>query len=405
VAFRLLSLVGVMAGASFAASSAPTFHKDIEPIFEARCQSCHRPGEVAPMSLLTYKEARPWAKAIRAALLTGKMPPWSPDPHYGKFSNDLSLHAGEKEKIVAWVEAGAPEGRLSDAPKPRVFTEGWNIPKPDVVFELPEPLDVPASGVLDYKYIKVPTNFTEDKWVQMAEVRPSAPAVVHHSIVMVEAPGSARQEYLAGYAPGMLPQLWKPGQARLIKAGSVLEFQMHYQPNGTATHDRTKIGLVFAKSPVTEQIFGTYVAPPGLNIPPGVDNFRVDASRTLGQTVTLMGLRPHMHLRGKSMEIRAVYPTGETEILVKVPRYDFHWQPYYYLETPKVLPRGTRIEVTAYFDNSANNPNNPDPTVTVTWGPQSTDEMMIGWLDLAVDRNAVPGNAKKTSAAGSRERP
>ena len=377
----------------FAAASAPTFHKDIEPILQARCQGCHRPGEVAPMVLLRYQDVRPWAKAIRAAVLAGKMPPWSPDPKYGKFSNDLSLAPGEKEKIVAWIDAGAPEGNLSDAPPPRQFPEGWNIPQPDAVFELPEAYEVPASGTIDYQYIHVPTNFTEDKWVQIAEVRPGAPSVVHHAIVVMRAPGSRREEYLGGYAPGMMPQSWKPGQARLIKAGTVLEFQMHYATNGTPARDRTRIGLIFAKQPVTEQVIGTQVVPTSLSIPPGDANYRVDASATMGKTVKLVAIRAHMHLRGKSMELRAVYPNGESEILLSVPKYDFNWQPYYYLETPKILPRGTRIEATSYFDNSPNNRFNPDPTATVTWGPQSWDEMMIGWLDIAVERDPTHNDA------------
>lgn len=378
------ALVLVTAGLAAAAPAPPTFHKDIEPIFQARCQTCHRPGEVAPMSLLTYREARPWAKAILAAVAQGKMPPWTPDPRYGQFTNDLSLHPGEKEKILAWVEAGAPEGSISDAPRPRAFPQGWNIPTPDAVFELPEPYPVPASGAIDYQYIDVPTHFTEDKWVQMAEVRPGEPAVVHHAIVVMKAPGSRREEYLGGYAPGMTPQIWKPGQARLLKAGSILTFQMHYQTNGKPASDRTKIGLVFARGPVTERVIGTQVMPPALNIPPEVADYRVDAARVFDQPVKLMAMRAHMHLRGKSMELRAVYPSGETEILLSIPRYDFNWQPYYYLETPKQLPAGTRIECTAHFDNSPNNRFNPDPTVTVTWGPQTWDEMMIGWLDVAV---------------------
>lgn len=380
---RLLALILLATG--LATAAAPTFHKDIEPIFQARCQNCHRAGEVAPMPLLTYQEARPWAKAIRAAVAGGKMPPWTPDPRYGKFTNDLSLRPGEKETIVAWIDAGAPEGKSSDAPRAREFRPGWNIPAPDVVFELPEPYNVPASGAVDYQYIDVPTHFTEDKWVQMAEVRPGQPAVVHHAIVVMKAPGSRREEYLGGYAPGMTPQIWRPGQARLVKAGAVLTFQMHYSTNGKPASDRTRIGLVFAKGPVTEQVIGTQVVPPGLNIPPGVADYRVDAGSVFGETVKLVAIRAHMHVRGKSMELRAVYPTGESEVLLSIPRYDFNWQPYYYLETPKELPRGTRIECTAHFDNSPNNKFNPDPTATVTWGPQTWDEMMIGWLDITVE--------------------
>jgi hypothetical protein len=338
------------------------------------------------MSLLTFEEARPWAKAIRAAVLAGKMPPWSPDPKYGKFSNDLSLSSEEKEKIAAWVDGGAAEGRKSDAPHAKSFPQGWQIPEPDVVFEMPEAFDVPASGAIEYQFIRVPTNFTEDKWVQLAEVRPGNPAVVHHAIVVVDSPESrGREEYLGGYAPGMLPQMWKPGQARLVKAGSTLTFQMHYTANGKAAQDRTKIGLVFAKGPVSERIVAMQSMPQGLAIPPGVSHFRVDGVATLRQDAKLVAMRAHAHVRGKSFEFRAVYPNGESEILLDIPKYDFNWQPYYYLETPKELPRGTRIECTAYFDNSANNPFNPDPAATVFWGPQTWDEMMIGWFDVAVD--------------------
>ncbi len=367
---------------------APTFHKDVEPILQKRCQMCHRAGEAAPMALMTYEQARPWAKAIRTSVITGKMPPWTADPHYGKFTNDLSLSPAEKQTLVAWVDGGAPEGNEADAPKPAAFTEGWRIPKPDVVFEMPQEFEVPAKGVIDYQYIPVPTHFTEDKWVQMAEVRPGDRSLVHHSIVVIDdGTGVNNEEYLAGYAPGSEPQIWRPGEARLVKAGSTLVFQMHYAATGKAGRDRTKIGLVFAKKPVTERLVAMQVMDPMLAIPPGNGNFRVDASLTIKHPVKLAGMRAHMHLRGKSFQFRAVYPNGDTEILLDIPKYDFNWQPYYYLETPKLLPAGTRIECTAYFDNSANNPFNPDPAALVRWGPQTWDEMMIGWVDIEVPVN------------------
>jgi len=384
--------LGVLASFSpilITAAVPPTFHKDIQPILQNRCQSCHRPGEAAPMPLMTYQETRPWAKAIKSALLSGKMPPWQADPHYGKFSNDLSLAPGEKETLVAWVDGGAREGNLAESPKPRNFTDGWRISKPDVVFEMPTEFQVPATGVLDYQYIPVPTNFTEDKWVEAVEVRPGDRSVVHHAIVVVDdgAPrrlGSDGQEYLAGYAPGMAPQIWKPGQARLIKAGSYLVFQMHYTTTGKPARDRTKIGLIFAKKPATEQIVAMQAGAHWLAIPPGEANYRISTSLVMHEQAYLVGMRAHMHLRGKSFQFRAVYPGGESETLLDIPKYDFNWQPYYYLETPKLLPRGTRIEVTAVFDNSANNPFNPNPEATVFWGPQTWDEMMIGWFDVAI---------------------
>ncbi len=250
------------------------------------------------MSLLTYDQTRPWAKAIRASVITGKMPPWQPDPHYGKFSNDLSLAPGEKEKLIAWVDGGAIEGNEADAPRPAAFTEGWRIAKPDAVFEMPEDFEVPAKGVIDYQYIPVATHFTEDKWVQMAEVRPGDRSLVHHAIVVVDTgTGVNNQEYLAGYAPGSDPQVWKPGEARLLKAGATLVFQMHYTTTGKPGHDRTRIGLVFARKPVTERIVAMQVMDPGLAIPPGNANYRVEASLVMKENVKLAGMRAHMHLR------------------------------------------------------------------------------------------------------------
>jgi len=224
--------------------------------------------------------------------------------------------------------------------------------------------------------------------------------VVHHAIVEVQTlVGSST--YLAGYAPGMTPQIWKPGQARLIKAGSILVFQMHYATNGKTATDRTKIGLIFAKKPVTEQIVAMQVMATGLRIPPNTANYRVDAVEVMQEPVRLAGMRAHMHLRGKSFQFRAVYPDGSTEVLLDIPKFNFEWQPYYYLETPKLLPRGTRIECTAYFDNSANNPFNPDPSATIAWGPQSWDEMMIGWLDVAMP---VKAGLRALSSSGGLSR-
>ena len=351
------------------------------------------------MSLLNFEQTRPWAKAIRSAVLTGKMPPWHADPHYGKFINDLSMTSQEKQQLIAWIDAGAPEGDAADAPPQRSFPQGWHIPKPDLVFEMPDAFEVPAKGAIDYQYIDVSTNFTEDRWVEMAEVQPGDPSVVHHAIVVVDQnDGSHQEQYLAGYAPGMTPQVWKPGQARLIKAGSTLIFQMHYSAKGKPAKDRTRIGLVFAKAPVTEQIVAMQAMATLLRIPAGNPNYRVEALARMPQDVRLVGMRAHMHLRGKSFQFRAIYPNNETEILLDIPKYDFNWQPYYYLETPKELPRGTIIECVAYFDNSANNPFNPDPTATITWGPQSWDEMMIGWLELAVP---APGTTGARSLRGA----
>ncbi len=389
MSFLLLEpALGLMLLAAADVRTAPaTFHRDVLPILQNRCQTCHRPGEIGPMPLETYAQTRPWARSIREAVLLKRMPPWHADPRHGKFVNDLSLTPAEIQTLAAWADAGAPEGSAAEAPPPRRFADGWRIPKPDAVFEMPADFHVPASGTLDYQYFAVPTGFTEDRWVEMAEVRPSNRAVVHHAIVTVRAPsdgGWYRGQYLAGFAPGMSPQIWKPGQARLVPAGSYLAFQLHYTANGKAGVDRTRVGLVFAKRPPESRILAMRASHHWLSIPAGAADYRVEASTTLSEPVSLVAMRAHMHLRGKSFEFRAVYPTGETQILLRIPRYDFNWQPYYYLAEPISLPAGTRIEGTAHYDNSANNPRNPDPTVEVNWGEQSWEEMMIGWFDVAV---------------------
>jgi hypothetical protein len=384
-----------------------TFYRDVLPVLQARCQSCHRPDEIGPMPLLTYAQTRPWAKAIKEAVLSKRMPPWFADPHYGEFSNDLSLSAGEIRSLVAWVDGGAREGKASDAPKsPATLADGWRIPKPDAVFQIPEEIHIPQSGIVNYMYIAVPTGFTEDHWVEMAEVRPTNRTVVHHAIVYVQDDSGWLDvgQYLAGYAPGAVPQEWKPGQARLIKAGSKLIFQLHYTTNGKPAVDRTQLGLIFSKQPAKERVVAMAVTNHWFMLPPGAPDVQVDARLMISEPMTLVGLRPHMHLRGKSFEFRAVFPDGATKILLRVPRYDFHWQPYYYLKAPIALPRGTRIECTAHFDNSPNNPNNPDPNANVAWGEQSWDEMMVGWMDVAVPASAPRPNSPVGALRGT-ERP
>lgn len=381
MAVRIL-LAATLAGVSLAAQ---TFHKDVLPILQKHCQECHRPGEAAPMPLLTYQQTRPWAKAIQAAVVSRKMPPWFADPHYGKFANNPSLTSAEIAILTAWVRNGAPAGKANEAPAPLTFATGWRIPEPDVTFEMPEPFAVPATGGLDYMYFPVRTHFAEDRWVQNIEVRPGNASVVHHAIVYVQGErGLMDAQYLGGYAPGAIPQQWKPGQARLIPAGATLIFQLHYTPNGKPALDRTRIGLGFAKQPPSQQIIATQAINPWMEIPPGDPHYRVDSVHGLPPNASLVGMRAHMHLRGKSFEFRAVYPDGRSEVLLNIPQYDFNWQPYYYLETPLNFPPGTRIQCTAFFDNSANNPFNPDPKAAVRYGPQTWEEMMIGWLDLAI---------------------
>lgn len=392
-----------------------TFHKDVEPILQKHCQECHRPGEIAPFSLLSYKDARPWAKSIRENVLSRKMPPWFSDPQYGHFANDRSLSRQEIETLVAWVDGGAKEGDLKDAPPPRQFTEGWNIPKPDLVISMSQPFHVPAKGEVPYQYVVLPTQFTEDKWVQMAEVRPSDRSVVHHMVIFIRSPrsnwlrdaapgvpfappggnlrniGGGGNELLTAYTPGKVADILAPGTGKLIRAGSDLVLQIHYTPNGKETDDQTKIGFIFAKEKPAQRVIGLSGQNLNFQIPPGDPNYRVDAKPVIFPNgATILGFLPHMHLRGKTFEYRAVYPDGQSEVLLRVPNYDFFWQLDYKLAEPLKLPPGTRIECTAWYDNSSNNPKNPDPTATVAFGEQSWEEMMFGFYSVVIQADSNP---------------
>jgi hypothetical protein len=420
---RRIAFLGLLTWTAFAATpSSVTFHKDVLPILQNRCQECHREGEVGPFALMNYQQARPLAKSIKEAVLTKKMPPWFADPQFGHFSNDSSLTKQEIDTISAWVDGGAKEGNPTDAPKPREFFTGWLIGKPDVVLTFPKPIDVPAEGVVEYTYVVVPTGFTEDKWVQLAEARPSSRAVMHHVIAFIRPPGSRWMmdaepgvpfipkkgrnaqdqippELLVGYAPGLPPTECKPGQAKLVKAGSDLVLQLHYTPNGKATTDQTKIGLTFAKEEVKERVMTMNAMNVFLKIPPGDANYESKAQTTLKQDVKLVSLMPHMHYRGKDFLYTAVYPTGETQVLLNVPHYDFNWQLGYMEKEQMLLPKGTRIECIAHHDNSVNNKYNPDATKEVRWGDQTWEEMMIGWFDVAFDAKLDPN--RKTLQGGS----
>ena len=412
---KLLSmLVCCFSVVASGATGSVTFSKDVAPILQKNCQGCHRPGEAAPMSLRTYQEARPWAKAMKQAVLAKKMPPWFADAQYGHFRNDRSLPQKDIDTLVSWVDAGAPEGDPKDLPQPLAYVDGWNIGQPDMVLEMPEPFHVPASGTIEYQYVVLPYKFTEDRWVQMAEVRPGNRAMVHHVIAYIrdgsskwmrdKKPGelfvpeadangnrpSLNGDLLSGFAPGLPPSILEPGQGRLIKAGSDIVLQLHYTANGHAGEDRTKVGVIFCKQAPHERVMTLAASNSKFTIPPGDPNYQVDASFELGHDAKLSALLPHMHLRGKDFQYRLVYPSGETETILRVPHYDFGWQLWYQPVSDIVLPKGTQIAATAHFDNSVNNPHNPDSTKAVTWGDQSWEEMMIGFFDVTFPADLDP---------------
>jgi hypothetical protein len=399
-----LILSGFAAGQGHSQSASPTartkvvtFSKNVAPILYNKCAVCHRPAATAPMSLLTFKEARPWAKSIKEKVLDKTMPPWHADPAYGKFANDRTLSRSEIDTLVSWVDGGALEGDPKHLPALPRFPEDWKIGKPDMVFTMPAKFAVPAQGVVDYQYFSVPTQFTEDRWVQAAEVRVGNPSVVHHVIVFIQPPQNpsdrnqslrrgADLDALTGVAPGEEPMILPDGVGARVKAGSLLIFQMHYTPNGTAQSDQTSVGLVFSKKPVVKESMGGAALNARFTIPPGNANYEVRSSYTIDDDSHITSLMPHMHFRGKDFQYRLVYPDGTSKILLSVPRYNFNWQTNYQFAEPVAAPKGSRIDCIAHFDNSAGNKANPDPTKLVRWGDQTFEEMMIGFIEYTLDQ-------------------
>jgi peroxiredoxin len=385
-----------------------TYTKDVAPILQAKCQSCHRPGQVAPFSLRSFDEARRWAATLREVVAERRMPPWHADPRYGQFENDRSLTPEQRATLLAWVDQGTPQGDPQDEPPPPTFPEGWIIGTPDIVLEMPEEYVVPSQGTVAYQHFRVKTNFTEDTWVQAAEAQPGDRSVVHHIIAYV-VPGQGRLEegvrggHLCGYAPGEMPSIYAPGTAKLIPAGSDIIFQVHYTPIGKVRTDRSKVGLILAKQPVTRRAFTHGIANPRFAIPAGDPNHEVRSQFQFPVDAELIAFMPHMHLRGKDFLYEVTYPgQTEREILLSVPAYDFGWQSYYRHAQPKPMPKGTRIDCTAHFDNSDTNPYNPDPSQTVRWGDQTWEEMMIGYIDYSVKLSDVPPTpAARPSAAST----
>jgi len=443
IALAAAGLIGQAVAAS--AQTTPTFSKDVAPILYKNCANCHRAGEIGPMSLLSYKDARPYARAIATRVQNGTMPPWhAADPTHSRFLNDRSLSDADKKVLVAWANGGAPEGNPTDLPAPPTFAEGWMMGTPDAVFTMQEDYPIPASGMLDYKFFEIPTNLTEDRWLQAFEVRPGARAAVHHVIVFVRPadegqpaaapaaapPGAGRPPqpftfgqamrrpadapkedrapvendraakrnpgaWLAGYAPGHSLRIYEPGTAIKIPKGAILTVQMHYTTNGTATTDRTSIGVKFASEPPKTELVVVPLQNANFVLKAGTADTRVDAEVTMNTDVTLWSALPHTHVRGKRWEVAAVYPDGRTEMLVDVPKYDFNWQTDYVFKTPLVLPKGTKLKTSAWYDNSTANKSNPDPTKDVYWGDQTWEEMQFTAFTFSINQAPAASSAGK----------
>ena len=386
-----------------------TYSRDIAPILQARCVECHRAGEIGPFELASFDDASGWGEMIAEVVREERMPPWHANPKHGKFANDRSMPAHERELIYKWVENGCPQGNPADEPKPRQFTGGWQLPRqPDLVLSMEEPFTVPANAGPEgvrYQYFRVPTNFTEDKWISATEVQPGNRSVVHHTILYVQPPGAKERDdwiFLSAYVPGLRHDPMPARSAKRIPAGSTLLFEMHYTPNGSVQQDTTSVGLVFAdEKQVDKEVITTEIGNERLEIPPGESNCVVTAtSRPTNQELTLLSLSPHMHLRGKAFRYELVLPSGERETLLDVPAYDFNWQTRYRLAEPRRLPIGSVIYCRAVYDNSEANLANPDPTKTVRWGQQSWDEMMLGFFDVVLPRDDQRKAGKKPVRTG-----
>ena len=390
--------------------AAPTFNKDILPILQTRCQPCHRPGEIGPMPLITYEQTRPWAKAIVEAVKTNKMPPWFADKCCGEFSTEHILKPEEIAAIDQWVAGGALEGKKKDAPRPIKWTNDWKIDGPSVVVSLPHAYDVPANAKIDYQYVILPIDLAEDKWVSAIEIHPSDRSVVHHAVLYVRTkdsrwlrnvprltmyappsgsptPEEPQADILAVYTSGSPAAIWPEGMGKKLPAGSDLVLEIHYTSKKTPAVDRTSVGINFLKERPAHRVLTLQMQNRAIVIPPGASDYHASVSGVMPRDAFLLSMFPHMHVRGSAFEYAIVQPDGKLLTLLRVKPYDFSWQVSYPLKTPRYLPKGTKLVWTGYFDNSANNPRNPDPKAEVRWGEQSWEEMMVGFFDVAVDVN------------------
>jgi hypothetical protein len=457
VAFGFLAaVVGLAADVPSSAPASVTFNKDVLPILQKNCQTCHRPGQIAPMSFLSYESVRPWAKAIKAAVITRKMPPWFADPRYGHFSNDRALKQSDIDTLVAWADGGAKEGDAKDVPPLVTWpADGWLI-QPDYIVKGPE-YNVPEKGILEWTNVVVPSGFTEDTWITSLEIKPSAIPVTHHICVSFIAhspgvkygvpvwvdkqrdesgsalpraqgvknelpgvPGVAKNErelIAARFNPGGTEGCYVPGlqvtdyrafnAAKLVPANTDIVFQLHYTTIGTAMTDRPEVGFTIAKEP-PQRRYISYNTQPSVGtdstvfrIPPNDGNWASPPAEIFfNEDVQLVWMMPHMHLRGKDMIYNLEYPTGEKQIVLSVPHYDFNWQLGYY--TDLKVPKGSKMTVDAHFDNSPNNKFNPDPNRPVYYGDQTWEEMMAPFFGIVVDVKQDP--EKVVTVKGGRGR-
>jgi thiol-disulfide isomerase/thioredoxin len=367
-----------------------TYFGEIAHILQQKCNDCHRAGGVAPFSLTSINDVLEHKGMIEYVLNEGIMPPWFADPEKSalKFRNDMSLSANQKTQLLAWLKSNHPMGDPKQAPQPKTFHEGWNIGEPDLIVELPDAIDVKAQGTMGYQHVIIDPKVTEDKWIESVEIRPTDPSVVHHVLVFNldkdkiprRGGGTEEEGFFAAYVPGNTYQTFPDGLSQKLAANSKFLFQMHYTPNGKATSDRTKLGIKFKKTLPEHNVRVTGIANTRISIPPNTAGHKQTAIQTIPRDVQLLSLMPHMHLRGQAFRYEAIFPDQSRVTLLEIPRYDFNWQIDYKLKEPFSLPKGSQLELTAWYDNSSQNVSNPDPDKQVKWGPQTYDEMLVGYV-------------------------
>lgn len=385
-----------------------TYCRQISRLLDQHCVSCHRAGQIGPFALTDYDAVAAWAETICEVLDQRRMPPWHANPDYGHFANDRHMTDAERELFRQWVDNGMPRGDANDLPEPPVFTEGWQIPRPDAIYQMPQPFVVPAKGVVAYQHFTFDPGFKDDVWIQGAEIRPGNRGVVHHMFAFFLPPGQDKPRAedpicnsIATFVPGMPAGLWPAGYARLVPAGSKLMFEIHYTPVGSEQSDQSELGIVFADpKTVTKEVKIGIAVNQSFCIPAGAADYHVPAGFQFTQDTMLHSLSPHMHYRGKSFRFTAKYPGGGEEILLDVPHYDFNWQTVYQLTEPKLMPKGTVLMCAGVFDNSAGNLVNPDPTKEIAWGDQTWDEMMLGSFVTSLPDSSVRAEFPKITRVG-----
>lgn len=388
--------IGLSIGfASRAVGAGPdvTFSHDVAPILYGRCVTCHRPGEVAPMPLRTYQEVRPFARAIKERVVSRRMPPWPADRSIGSFTNDPSLTDQEIATIAKWVDSGAPQGDPAEMPALPTFAEGWQLGEPDLIVDLPE-VQVPATGADLFPIPTVNVGLQEDRWIRAVEIRPGNRQVAHHAVIFAGGGGLLQTadpaNVLGVWAVGTPPSVYPDGMGRWMRKGQLITANLHYHPNGTATSDRTRVGFYFGKGQLEKEVMTGVAGNVTFEIPPHAADHELRGVYVADQDISIISFFPHMHMRGKDMRMTATFPDGRKEDLLNVPAYDFNWQLFYYPTRKISLPRGTRVDVVAHYDNSAANRANPDPNRTVRFGETTADEMMFGTFEFIPDEGVSP---------------